>query len=76
MEYLGEIYPTCAYSNEIIYCYFASELESGKQNLDENENLEIYEYSIEELKDLIKKCEIKDAKTIASIAFAEIKGLI
>lgn len=76
MEYLGEIYPTCAYSNEIIYCYFASELESGKQNLDENENLEVYEYSIKELKDLIKKCEIKDAKTIASIAFAEIKGLI
>ena len=67
--FLGEIYPSCAYTNEIIYCYYASVLQKGTQHLDANEALEVYEYSLDELNDLVKKGEIKDAKTLACLAF-------
>ncbi len=76
IEFLGEIYPSCAYTNEIIYCYFATNLAKTSQYLDENEALEIYEYTLPEINDLIKKGEIKDAKTIACLAFLNAKGLL
>lgn len=76
LVYLGEIYPSCAYTNEIIYCYFASELEKGKQHLDDNEAVELYEYSLEELNNLVKIGEIKDAKTLTCLAFLNAKGLL
>ena len=73
--FLGEIYPSCAYTNEIIYCYFATELEKGDQHLDENEALEIEEFTLDELNELVRQGVIKDAKTLTCLAFFNAKGL-
>ena len=73
--FLGEIYPSCAYTNEIIYCYFASELEKGDQHLDENEALEVEEFTLDELNELVRQGVIKDAKTLTCLAFFNAKGL-
>lgn len=73
--YLGEIYPSCAYTNEIIYCYFACELQKGDQHLDENEALEVEEYTLDELNELVKQGLIKDAKTLACLAFLNAKKI-
>ena len=73
--FLGEIYPSCAYTNEIIYCYFASELEKGDQHLDENEALEVEEFTLDELNELVRQGAIKDAKTLTCLAFFNAKGL-
>lgn len=69
--YLGKIYPTCAYSDEIIYCYYADSLKKSHIHLDENEFVEVFEASYEEIKGMIKSGIIKDAKTIACFAFME-----
>ena len=73
--FLGEIYPSCAYTNEIIYCYFASEIEKGEQHLDENEALEVEEFTLDELNELVRQGVIKDAKTLTCLAFFNAKGL-
>lgn len=64
--HLGNIYPSVGYTNEIIYLYYASEFETNKQNLDEDEFINIKKISINEFDTLIKENKIKDAKTISA----------
>ena len=71
IKYLGKIYPTCAYSDEIIYCYYAENLTLTSKHLDENEFVDVFEASYEEIKEMIKNGKIVDAKTIACFAFME-----
>lgn len=66
LTFLGEFYPSVGYTNEIIYLYFASEFEEGKQHLDEDEFLDKIKMSVDEFKRKIKSNEIKDGKTIAA----------
>ena len=73
IEFLGEIYPSCAYTDEIIYLYEARDLVKTHQHLDDNEALNIFEITIEELNNLIKKGDLKDAKSLCAIAY--ISGL-
>ena len=75
IEYIGEIYPSCAYTDEIIYCYYATNLEKGRVHLDENEFVEVLEMSEDEIKDLVKNGKLKDAKSLACLCFKNAKGL-
>ncbi|MBQ9265647.1 MAG: NUDIX hydrolase [Bacilli bacterium] len=75
ITYLGLMYPTCAYSDEIIYLYFAESLSKTSQNLDENENVEVIELSYEEIINLIKKGELKDAKSLCLITYLQNSSL-
>ena len=75
ITYLGLTYPTCAYSDEIIYLYFAESLTKTSQNLDENENVEVIELSFEEIINLIKKGELKDAKSLCLITYFQNSSL-
>ena len=75
ITYLGLMYPTCAYSDEIIYLYFAEDLSKTSQNLDENENVEVLELSFEEIIGLIKKGELKDAKSLCLITYLQNSSL-
>ena len=65
---LGEIYPTPAYCGEIIRIYGATGLKSGKQNLDEDEFLDVYSLPLEEAFEKCMSGEFKDAKTIIGIS--------
>lgn len=64
---LGEMYPTCGYSNEKIYLFLAKNLTKTQTNFDEDEQIELFTLSIEEINHLIITNQIKDAKTICLI---------
>ncbi|MBQ2642233.1 MAG: NUDIX hydrolase [Eubacterium sp.] len=67
IEFLQTIIPAIAYSGETIDIYVAKNLEKSEQNLDEDEDIEIEMYSLDELVEMIQNNEINDAKTIAAI---------
>ncbi len=63
MVYLGEYYPTCAYSDETIHMYLATGLTPGAQNPDEDEFVEVEKVPLKTLIERIMAGEIKDGKT-------------
>ena len=67
LEELGMIYPSCGYTNEIIYLYVAKNVKKVPRHLDEDENIDIFYYSIDEIKKMIMSNEITDAKTICLV---------
>ena len=67
LELLVSIYTTVAFCNEKIDIYVATGLTPGKQNLDEDEYVDVKAYSLDELVEKIYTCEIQDSKTIAAI---------
>lgn len=68
--------PTCGYSNETIYVYFARDLSEGVKHLDPTEDLDVFECDVEEVLGMIMRNEIKDSKTIMAVLFARQAGLI
>lgn len=75
-EFLLSIRTTVAFCNELIDIYLAEELEEGEQNLDEDEYLEIVEYPLSDLLDMIEKGIIQDSKTVSAIlAYSRKRGL-
>lgn len=65
--YLGEFYPTCAYSDEVIHMYLAMDLSLGETNPDDDEFVGIEKVALEELVSEIMKGNIKDGKTQTAI---------
>lgn len=67
---LGYIYTTPGICDEKLYLYYATDLEFKKQNPDDGEIIEFFEYNINEVFELIKSGEINDAKTICALTRA------
>ena len=67
IKYLGKIYPTCGFCNEVIYLYYATDLTRTKQSFDEEEAIDLQEVTLEELEKMIIDGTIVDAKTLACI---------
>ncbi len=67
IELLLKFYSAFAYCDEYIEIYCATDLVPTKQNLDEDEFLEVKRYDLEDLIDMILSGEISDSKTIAAI---------
>ena len=65
--FLGEIYPTPGYTDEVLYMYAATGLSFGETSPDEDEFIEPEKIHIDTLTDMIMKGEIKDAKTVAAV---------
>ena len=63
MIYLGEYYPTCAYSDETIHIYLATGLTLGEQHLDEDEFVGVEKVPLQALVQQVMNGEIKDGKT-------------
>ncbi len=68
---LGAIHPCIGYSNEVIYAYLAHGLNAGAHQRDEDEALEVFELSMQEMLAKIDAGEITDAKTISALFLAE-----
>ena len=66
-EFLGKMYPTVGYDNEVIYFYLAKNLVFGKQHFDEYEYVELERYSLDALLSMIKSGGLPDAKTVFGI---------
>jgi ADP-ribose pyrophosphatase len=67
IEFLYKFYSSIGICDEIISIYVATELYETKQNLDEDEFVDIERYTLEELIDKIFKGDIIDNKTISAI---------
>lgn len=67
---LGYIFTTPGICDEKLYLYYATDLEFKKQNPDDGEIIEFFEYNIDEVFALIKSGEINDAKTICALTRA------
>ena len=67
VEKMYDIYPTPAYTDEIIRVYRAVGLKDGNVHLDEDEFLTSVWVDKEEIKKMIARGEIKDAKTLVAL---------
>ncbi len=56
-----------AFSDERVEIFAATNLVPGKQMLDEEEEIELVEYSMTELKEMIFEGKIQDSKTVAGL---------
>ncbi len=66
-EYLLTVNTTVAFCNEKIDIYLAKNLVKSKQNLDEDEEINVELWDLEDLKKLIYEGKITDGKTVAGI---------
>ena len=67
IRFLMRFYPSVGYSEEIVYLYLCTGLEAGETDFDENEALDIEEYEIDELYEMVMAGKIEDGKTIIAI---------
>ena len=64
-EELGKIIPSPGFSNEVLYLYVAKDLQKGKQNLDDAEQLDVHWLPLQTAYAMAGSGEITDAKTLA-----------
>ena len=76
LEFLISIKTTVAFCNENIDIYVAKNLIPSKQNLDEDEFINVEAYSVEELCEMIYAGKIEDSKTVSAIMSYKNKYLI
>ncbi len=73
---IGELYPSCAYTTEVIWLYLARGLKKGERKLDEDEFLNVVEIPLTEFVDMIMRGEVADSKTqTAVLKAARIMGV-
>ncbi len=71
--FLGKFYPTCGYTDEIIYIYLAQGLTFSQQNLDDDEFLNVEKIPLSKAVEMVMNNEIPDGKTQAGILKTYIK---
>lgn len=64
-KHLSSYFTSPGFSNEMLHAYVATELQKTQQNLDTDEFLDVIEASADEVKEMLNKGEICDAKTLA-----------
>lgn len=67
LEFLLSLKTTVAFCNERIDVFVARDLVKTRQKLDIDENIEVYEYELEELLTMIREGKMQDSKTVAAI---------
>ena len=67
MEYLLTVNTTVAFCNEKIDLYLATDLSKTEQHLDPEEEINVEEWELDDLKQLIYEGKMTDGKTIAGI---------
>lgn len=75
MIFLGDMYPTVGYSNEVIHLYYCDKAIKEERHLDNDEVIDLFTLSFEEIEQLIAENKIKDSKTIAAFYLYKIKIL-
>lgn len=67
LELLMSLRTTVAFCNEKIDVYVATDLQPSKQNLDDDEFINVELHDIDELVQMIYDCKIQDSKTAAAL---------
>ncbi len=76
IRHLTTINPSCGYTTEMLYIYLCTGLTPGETAFDDTEDLDIYEFTADELIRKIMDGTIQDAKTIVGVLFARTAGVI
>ncbi|MDA3732579.1 NUDIX hydrolase [Niameybacter massiliensis] len=71
MTKICSMFTAVGFSDERLHLYMAEQLQVGKQNLDEDEYIEVVTYPITKAVEMIFKGEICDSKTIAGLLAVE-----
>ncbi len=66
LQKIGEFASTPGILDEVIHLYIAKDLSKGVKGGDDDEYLDLYRLSDEEMESMIRKNEIKDFKTITA----------
>ena len=74
IEFLCDIYTAAAFCSEVVRIFVAKDLVKGTQHFDEDEEVAVEEWTIEDLKKEIYNGNIKDAKTISGLMAYIAKG--
>ena len=72
ISYIGGLYPSVAYTDEIIHMYMAKNLKYGMAHTDDDEFLEVIKIPIDEFVEKIIGGEIMDSKTQAAVLKASL----
>lgn len=67
IEYIGGLYPSVAYTDEIIHMYVAKNLVYGEAHTDDDEFLNVVKIPLTEFVEMIMDGTIQDSKTQAAI---------
>ncbi|MBR4020686.1 MAG: NUDIX hydrolase [Firmicutes bacterium] len=67
IQKLTQMYPSVGYSQEILHLFLCTQLTAGETAFDENEAIDIEEYDIDELADMVMKGQIQDGKSQVAI---------
>ena len=73
---LGCAYPSPGFLTEVLHLFAALDLTEGEMQPDEDEFVEVVRLPIAEVERMIDRDEIRDAKTIAAMYRARLKGLL
>lgn len=71
---ISSFYSAIGFCTEIIHLYYVDEVFNALQQLDDDEFIEVYKFSIDELTEMIEQGEIIDSKTILAVYM--VKNLI
>ena len=75
MIHLGDMVPTCGYSNEVIHFYYCPKSVKEERHLDSDEFIDIMYMSLEEIEKMIKEDRIVDSKILAVLTLYKNKIL-
>ena len=67
LKFLLSIKTTVAFCNERIDIFLAKDLHQTSQNMDEDEDIEVVEFELDYLLNMIQKGELQDSKTVSAI---------
>lgn len=73
IEKVFEFYTSPGYSTERIIFFYATELSPSKLSEDEDEYIKVYEFTLQEIKNMIEAGDIKDGKTIMAYCWYKSK---
>jgi ADP-ribose pyrophosphatase len=71
LAYLGRIYTTPGFTDEVIHLFAATELEAGQVARDGDEFIEVLELPLSRAVEAIRQGEIVDGKSVAAILWAQ-----
>lgn len=67
LTFLLSLRTTVAFCDEFIDVYLAKDLKKGELHLDDSEDIDVEEYEIEELCEMIYQGKLQDSKTVAAL---------
>lgn len=71
LRLIHKFYTSPGFSNQKIYIYLATDLESGEANLEDGEFLDVHELELNQVYEMLEKNEIEDAKTSIGLLLAK-----